>query len=364
MATKIANWARIDVGVINDHIEKLVQPGIRQHVMLAMMRKNGRITYNHGGKTSDWRIRQRRSTPEPYDDMNPRSFPRINRYRTVELPWRAYSLSEGFSKYEKLASKNKKTQLIDIVGNLLGDMTSDFNEFFHLELYNDGDATATNDRVHGLESMFTTSGSAITNSLCAAPSDTYGLVSTALGNFGGDWTPDSSNGYPTGEGDLLYNFFSPLIVNYTNTGWTAQTSTWSFTWREVLRYADTYMQQLNSTSPDIFLMTAEMLRQCKDSLEDKERLLIKSDSPVVELGFKAVQWEGIDMLAEYGCPSGACYGLPWKRMELRSMQSKLFMSESDHDITDLTNKLALDAWCNMRFTSPAYFCKLQAGNGN
>jgi hypothetical protein len=356
----INNWARIDVGVLNDHIAKITEPGMRKHVMLAMLRKRGRITYRHAGKGCDWRTKFRRRKPVPYDDMQARSFPRVNRYKEASLPWRAYSHSEGFSKYERLVSKAGPTRLIDIVGNIVEDMGKDFNEQFHLELYNDGDASGYDDRMHGLESIFSVSG-AVTNSAAAAPNDTYAGLSTTLGNYGGSWTGETSNGYPTGTGDLEYHFFSPLVVDYTSAVFGANTATWPYQWRPAMRYAAMYQDNLHGKSPDIFLMSPELLRQARDSIEDKERILVPSDNEVCDLGFKALRFEGIDMMSEYGCTTGACYGLYWDGMEYRALEDQIFKTERDEDITTLTTQLGLDAWGNMIFESPAYQTKLQSG---
>lgn len=355
----LSSNARIDVGVINDHISKLIEPGMRSHIMLAMLRKRGRIKYNCHSDKFDWRVKFRRSDPAPTDVLQPLTFSIINRHKTAELDYRAYNKGEMFTKFEKLASQNTKTALIRIVSNLAEEMADDFNEWFALELYNDGHTNST--RIHGLESMFSHTGSTISNSPAYAPNDTYAGLDCTLGAYGGSWTPGSGNGYPLGTGSLEYHYWSPLIIDEEWASWNSSDKTWAGgTWREALRFADTYQQTLHSKTPDIFLMTAEKLRLAKETLTDKERIIVSPNNETVNLGFKTMQWEGIDLLTEYGVPTGACYGLRFDSMQLRSMQSKLFMADEDHDIAFSAQKLALDFYGTMRFTTPAHFVKILA----
>lgn len=357
MAYTITNNARIDVGVINDHIEQLVEPGMRKHILLAMMRKRGRLKFNCHSKARDWRIKYKRTEPVPHDDMSPINFVRVNRHKDAVLPWRSYAQGEFFTKYEKLVSQNPKTALIKIVDNLTGEMTSDINEYFHLEAYNDG--YENTDRLHGLESMFGHTGSVITNSPAYAPSDTYGGLSTTLGNYGGTWSTGVSNAYPMGTGDLQYQFWSPLILDEEASFWDSTTKTWKGgTWRETIRFANTYQETLHSKIPDFYLMTAEKLRLAKQSMDDKERVIVTSGSEVADLGFKTMKFEGVDLLSEYGVPDGAAYGIYVDSMELCSMQSKLFMIDQEDDIVLSSRRLAIDFYGNMRFKSPAHFVKI------
>lgn len=349
--------ARIDVGVINDHLEKLIEPGMRSHIMLAKLRKRGRIKYNCHSDKFDWRVKFRRNTPVENDDMQANTFPRVNRHKKAELDYRSYILGESFTKFERLASQDPKTALINIVGKLSEFMASDFNEFFPLELYNDGHLNTG--RIHGLETMFSHTGTVVTNSPAYAPNDIYADLDCTLNAYGGSWTPGDSNGYPLGQGSLEYHFWSPLILDEEAAFWSASDKTWAGgTWREALRFADTYQQTLHSKTPDLWLMTPEKLRLAKETLTDKERIIITTDTETMKLGFKVLNWEGTELLSEYGVPADACYGLRFDSMELRSMQSKLFMADEAKDLTFSATQLSLDFYGTMKFTTPADFVKV------
>jgi hypothetical protein len=100
-------------------------------------------------------------------------------------------------------------------------LMADIEEAFGDELYVDGNASGNEGRIHGFESWLGNSGAA-TNGYVATPSDTYAGLSTTLGNYGGTWsTPPRNTNWPDGKGDPEYDFWSPLLVDYTDTAWKA-----------------------------------------------------------------------------------------------------------------------------------------------
>lgn len=357
--THIDPWVRIAVATLNDELEKLVKPGIRNHVVLAMLRKRGRLMFNKGGKGYKWRVRYRRATPTPYGDMEPISQERINRWKSASLPYRAYAHGEAYSAFEKKANKGKAA-LFSITKEMLSAMSEDFLDYLEAQPYIDGNATATNRQWHGLESMFGTTGAAISNSPMSNPQDSYAGLRTDLDHYGqGSWSADSGKGYPTGTGDLEYHFWSPAVYDYTSTQFSATTHDWKNQARECMRYAQMYQGNLHRAEPDVWVANAELYRQLKDSLEDKERIIVNSDKELTELGFGNLNIEGIPMVSGYGITDAVVYGLKWDKMDLRCMDGQLLQKEDDDDITTLTKRLVITCWANMRFQSPCYFVKLQ-----
>lgn len=353
----IENWGRIEVGVLDKHIKKLTRPGIRDHIHLAMMQKRGRIRTNVDGKSTKWPVRFRRHLPTTDDDMQPNVFVRINRDKIAELPWRAYIFGELVSQYEKDVCKGE-SDWFGVIEKLVGKMTDDFNDYIHLEIYNNGNASG-NSGWHGLGSIFREADSAIGASYtpCLAPSSaTYGGLNMELGNYGGAWTP--STGFPVGTGPLEYHFFSPMIIDYESTYLKAATKTWVNTWQECIRFAQTYQNSLHSSKFDIFLMTDEMLRDVSDSLTPNQRVQITGKSEVADLGFDEIRFEGTHLVSEYGCTSGNCYGLNFNKMEYRSLQKQMLQSKQQFDIDYNADKISLRAAGNLRYESPCFQCLL------
>ena len=351
----IDNWARVDVSTLESQFLNVVRPGLRKHALLALLMANKRIKYKMGGKTScDWRMRYRRNTPDTHGDMEAVNTPRVNRHKEATLPWRAYIMGESISKYEMLVQQDKKSRLFDLVEEVTKGMGDDFNEDFQVKCFGDG-GTAGSKQIHGLESMFSTSGT-FTDARLLKSNETYAGINCTPANYGGAWTGT----YPDGTGDLRYHFATPCVVNYAagSSVWDASEASWAYTWRLAMGLANTVQDTLHGTPADVWITTATMLRLAKDSLIDKERIAVDKNGPLTKLGFKVIEYEGSEIASAYGCTADSCYGLPIDKIELRCMQDKLFKSDKQEDITEQTRELVMDFWGNFMFQSPAFFSKL------
>jgi len=238
-------------------------------------------------------------------------------------------------------------------------MASDFMAHFGEKFYLDGNATATNQDIHGLESWYGNTGSCVTGSYVANPNDTYAGQSTALG-VTGSWTPETSGGWPTGTGYTEYHWWSPMIVDYNNSGLGGTTANWSNQWQFALNYCLTYLLILQNVTPDICIMAPSLHRQAKDSLAGQQRFTTTADSKLTKLGFQTLQYEGLEIATEYGVPQQLAYVLPWEKLEFRSMQKQLVAVAQDTDITTSERLIAMDCYGNFLCESPGFTGKLEA----
>ncbi len=193
------------------------------------------------------------------------------------------------------------------------------------------------------------------------PSDTFANLNTDLGSYGGTW-----NGtWPTGQGDPHYDFYSPLLVDYTNTGWTPTTKTWANTCIEALRFGILKSQKNKTTKGrlDTIMLNDELYRLFLGKLDERERIVIQSNasnSTLIKLGFTDVQnFDGVDVTYEYGTPANVGYGLNIDQMELRSMQGQLFVPEGpDYDLAGKSYRFSIDMYGNVTW-NPRYFLKFK-----
>lgn len=356
----IATNARITTSVINAYMRNRIEPIFRKDVLMAMLKSKGRLTFNAHGAKLDWKPKFRRQDIVP-GDGNPVSisFPQMNKRKVAQLEWVNYNLGASWNKYEELISQNKETALFKIAEDVVKDMADDFMESFRLKLYTDSSVAANSRDLSGLETMFAVNG-VIASGTVGSPNDTYAGLSTVLGNYGGDWTADTGKAWPTGTGSPEYCFWSPIVVDYTNSGWAATTKTWPNTWQEALNYAVTYGEQLQRQSFDLILLNSELLRQAKDSLIGKQTLEVTQNSELVKLGHKTIQFNGIEMASEYGVPSGVGYLLSFDKMELLSLQGQLVGKMDDSDITTAQQLRAMDFYGQLKFEAPSYFAKVAA----
>ncbi len=355
----IDNSPKIDVSTLENRFLEIVRPGLRKNPVLALLMANKRIDYSQSGKTScTWPIRYRRNVLQTHSDLaGGVATPVLNRHKEMELPWRAYIMGEAITKYQRLTNAGGKNQLFSLVDETMKGMAADSNQDFTKKLWLDGNTTGSKD-IHGFESIFSTSGTFTGDARLLTSNEVYAGITCTPGNYGGSWTGT----YPDGSGNLRYHFATPCVVDYTyagsTIGWDAAEKTWKYTWRLAMGLANTVQETLHGTPADVWITSATMLREAKDSLIDKERIAINQQGELTKLGFAAINYEGADITSAYGSPTGAAYGLSLQHMRLKSMQKKLFMKATQDDVNEQTEEIIFDFWGNLQFESPAFFCKL------
>lgn len=357
----MAEWDRVVNSTMHEFAKGYQDNVMRNRKFLAKIQAAGRVSFNHSGDLMDFKVKYKRAPIEGYADSDTLTFPRRDRIKTAQLDWRGYATTDAMTKKEKLM--NASTEAIiktysEIGPMLMDDMTDQFGD----ELYIDGNASGNERRMHGLESFFGVSGAAA-NGFIATPSDTYAGLSTVLGNYGGTWSTSGGNDeWPSGRGDGHYDFWSPLVVDYTDTAWTPTTKTWPNTCKEALRYGIQKGQRNKSKAGmlDLIMLNDELYRQFLDLLDDNERLVVNRNEKtgLWALGFTdVVNFDGVDITKEYGIESTVGYGIATQQMELCSLQSQLFVPEGpDFDIASQSWRFSFDFFGNLKF-NPRYFVK-------
>lgn len=370
----MADWSRVVNTTIHKYIREVEVNILRNRKLLALMKSRGRITFNNSGDLADWKVRFKRAPMQGYADSDTLTFARRDRWRTAQIDWRGYAATDSMTKLERL--KNKNTEAIvkvysEIASNLMDDMDDQFGD----EMYIDGNATGNGKRIHGTESWFSTSG-ASTKQPIGLPNDTYAGLLTTLGNYGGNWSTTGSTttatDWPTGTGDSHYDFWSPLIVDYTSavatstsagtTGWAATTKTWPNTCREALRYGIIKGRKNKSKKGmlDLILLNDELFRLFEEKIEGNERIVVQRGDKqgMYALGFTdTINYEGVDVGYEYGVPTNVGYGWSMDNLELASLQGQMFVPEGpDMDIASQSYRFSIDFFGNMR-VNPRYFVK-------
>jgi hypothetical protein len=343
---------------INRYIRGATAAIARKRILLAMLQSKGRVTNNMTGKLVDWKVKYKRSPMSPFTDGDVITFVRQDKHKTAQIPMRSYIVSQSINKGDKLMNSGKEA-IVKLWDAAVNELIDDIRDQFCEQLLQvDGYATGSTNRIMGLESMF--GGSTSATSLVATNSDTYAGLSTTRGNYGGSWT----GSWPDGYGDSHYDFWSPLIVNYTSVwaassgGWTSGTKTWPNTCIEAVRFAILNTQR-NGDDLDFILLEKNLYRQLLDRAEDAERLVVNrnQDSAMTKLGFRGINIDGVDLFWEVGVPAGVGYGLCMDQMELMSWQDQLFKSNTDFNLESVSDRVAIDFYGNLRIKNPRCFAK-------
>jgi len=370
----MAEWVGLAQTTIHDYIKGWQDNVVRNRKLLAKMKADGRITFNHHGDLVDWKIQFKQQDIQGVSDTDTLTFARSDLFKTAQLDWRGYAMTDAVTKKEKLMNDGVAA-VIKRYSEVTGLMTKSFDARFGPQLYVDGNAAGNEKLIHGIESFMgtaqTTAGTgAITGTPVMNPSDTFAGLSTVLGAYGGIWTGT----WPNGQGDTEYDFWSPLILDATSTlatasgGWTASTN-FAARGLEATRFGliNTRKNSSKEGMIDVVLYDSLFYRQFLELLQSKERIVINTNrqNTLVGLGFSdTVNFDGAEVTYEFGIPASTGYGFNTNEMELKSMQNELFVAEGpDYDIASSSYRFKLDYYGNLTF-NPRMFFKIAAYGSN
>lgn len=349
---------------INKYIRKRIMAIARKRLLMGAIMSRGRVTNNMSGDMVNQKVRYKRLPMSTFTDGDTLTFVRTNKHKTARWGMRMYTVTEAISEPDKLMNKSQEA-IFKLVENVVNDATDDIKDQFSVKLIQtDGYASGYTNEVLGLESMFGGTGSS--SSLVGTNNDTYAELSTTRGNYGGTWSgswPDQT----AGAADAHYDFWTPLLVNYTSPlasssgGWTSSTKTWANTGVEAIRYAIINTAR-NGDDLDFILLAKGLYRTLLDVASLNERLIVNrnQDSGMTKLGFKGINIDGVDIFWEPAVPSGVGYGLCMDQLELMSWQDQLFKSATDFNLESLSDRFVVKFAGNFRVTSPRCFCKFAA----
>lgn len=383
MATTASSveFARIINTTLRNYLRIEEDGVIRRRLLLAMLKSKGRILYRQGGDGFQWQVRFRRAKAQTNNGMQVLSFQAENRWQRAFLDYQGYAITDAMPKREQLKNQSAAA-LIQVYKRLIPLLMEDLEDQFSEEIYVDANAANNGYRMSGLETMFETNGtinvttgaqrSANSADPCGYPNSTYATMSTALGTFGGSWgegTAQStiSTTWPSGRGDPEYDFWSPVIVNYTSAAfgqtawWTASSSVGNA--KTATRFAIRKMKRNSKATIPLVLMDDDLYRQYLESLDGEQRIFVTDQTlRARQFGFPdSIYQDGAEVTSEYGIPPGVGYGIDLESVQLMSMQGQLFEAEGpEYDMSTRSSRVAVDCLGQFKFRSPRAFFKLVA----
>lgn len=366
-------WARLVSTTITDYAKGAEDALMAKRILLAAMKSKGQIKYNCGGDGFAWQVPYRIAQLTVNDGETPVTPARQDRYKRATLDYVSYTIADMMTKREKLKNRGPAALINyfeEMTPNLLNDATQRFSE----ELYVDSSATGNSGRLSGIETMMATNGtvnvtsgaqrSATAADVAGYPNDTYAGLSTVLGNYSGSWGTQSglSSTWPNGTGELGYDFYSPVIVNYTSSSFNGTADTWTEQCVEATRFMITQMNRYTDNRGGLktVLLDRELYRLYLNKLDSKERLLTESKLGLRSLGFQdTFQQDGVDITWEFGMPTAVGYGYNIENMELRSMQDRIFKVDGpEWNQIQRAYTVIVDFLGQLKFHSPRFFGKL------
>jgi hypothetical protein len=370
------DWARSIGTTITNYLREEELTTFRKFKVFAALEGSGNVVMNQGGLGLNWQVRYRNQPVSGNNGETPRVFARQNLWVDANLPYRGYQVTDSIYKREMLENRGQQA-LINVAGKMASRLQESMEQHLAKEVWIDGNKAGNELRFHGIESFTAIDGtvSIVDGTKRAAnaddpfgwPADSYAGVNTGLGAVAGSQLEGS---WPNGVADPEYDFYSPIVVNYTSKYFKGKDSTGtdSYIWqdqcvqavREGIQQAkrnDTKESQI-----DMVIMDRKMYIEYMNKLDSKERALISSNTGLKLYGFKDVfQQDGVDISTEYAVPTGCGYGLSIANMELRCMEGSLMTAEGPFYNEDTqAYRYVVSVLANLKFRSPRNFFKLQA----
>lgn len=353
----MATHAQVLNTTINKYIRGETSTIFRKRKLPAMINSRGRMSFNNAGLNLEWKLRYKQTPLTGYEDSDVLTFQKNERHTSAVLPYRGYIKTDAMTVVDKL--KNRGTEaIVKYYSDISKIMMEEFKEQIAEEFYVDGNATNNDKRWHGIESFMSVSGASASAPI-GTNNDTYAGLSTALAGKGGSW----SGTWPDGTGDAHYDFWTPLVVDYTSAvavgsgGWTASTKTWAHTCTEALTYGILHGQNSKrGTAMDVVIGTKTLYRQFLEKLRAEERINVTrgdGSSGLIKLGFTDVtNYDGTDITWEYGPPETTAYGWCIDDLEICCMEDVMIKADGpDFDIATQSDRFVMRMLGNLKFES-------------
>jgi hypothetical protein len=328
-------------------VRKLSDQTARNHVMLSMLKKKGRIKYRCDGTQLTWPVRYKRHALETYTDGKQVQFKRIDPYLRATVPWRAYDMNTIVTKQETLATQSKSA-LFKLYGSKTRELRVDFMRELTGKFFNDG---SDGENFHGAEAIF--SGTYTSGSKAGTANGTYASLNQTLGNYGG-----------TSLSNPEYAFWTPTLVAWNSSAWAATGSTFVATALEAVRYGINRTMRRNAKGErvDVIDLTLDMWEDFQNALEAKESIYVTKGKrgTLAELGFTTMYYDGVEVTWEEDVPANTGYGFNFDYIELDCMTATLVDGYVEKDVDSKGWKIGADIFGNCKFESPQHQFKLYA----
>jgi hypothetical protein len=330
------------IGIIHSTMPKYLKGAsdltIRKRLMLAMLRRRGRILYNMSGDQCIWQVEFSQPPVEQYSDGGVIDFANHDAFRQLAVDWRGYVATDSLSKKQRAMNSGKEA-LIPLFTTKQSRLMKSIDNKFAGELYKDGEAVGRESSVHGFETVLGV-GTVTNADKIAAPSDTYSLrsKSTVLGTEGGQWTsggvavPNNASigtDWPDGSGDSEYDYLSPKLVNWSANSWGTNSQLWEENAWRVIGQTITWLTLTGGEDgmPTLCAMAGNMFQGYKNSQEALRRINIPHKE-AQDLGFgQVLNQDGCALYPDFDCPINTAYMVNLNTVELKSLFSELFWYE-------------------------------------
>lgn len=366
------DWARAIGTTIVNYLREEELTTFRKFKVFAALESSGNVIMNQAGLGLNWQVRYRNQPVTGNNGETPRVFSRQNLWVDANLPYRGYQVTDSIYKREMLENRGQQA-LIDVAGKMASRLQESMEQHLSKEVWVDGNESGNELRFHGIESMMATDGTvnsttgakraANADDMFGWPADNYAGINTGLGSVAGS---QLDGVWPNGVADPEYDFYSPIVVNYTSTGFQAATGKSTNTWADncvVATREGIHQAKRNDTREsqiDMVILDRRLYIDYMNTLDSKERAIVTRANGLKSYGFNDVfEQDGVEISTEYAVPDNTGYGLSIANMELRCMEGSLMTAEGPFYNEDTqAYRYVVSVLANLKFKSPRSFFKL------
>ena len=344
----------------------------RSRLWLAMIMKYGGVEYNADTFALVWNAEIKQPEVQQYGDAGLLSFNEHDALQQFTTDVRGYIATDRLTLKKELMNrgsgqldnlkKNKPLRLVKAIKNTLSG-----------ELYIDGNASGNANRFHGINSFLGDDGATAAGDKIAVPSDTYAGVTTGLGN-GGSWSTNLdaaprpsaalANDFPYGKGSSEYDATSPLLVNFSGTGWGTGSTAWEDNCEASMRFARITQNTRGARGEDhrtpfMHMLSSDLYYGFLNHWSPKVRLDVPHPE-AARLGFTdTMNFEGDMVHYESDTPAGEGYGIAPSMMAMFVLGPTLYAELNEFQMASLATNFGVYTFGNFRYQTK-FFTKYKA----
>lgn len=343
---------------------------IRRRLFLAMLRKKGRITYNHNGTHNYWQVEFSQPTMHQHGDGSMIDFANHDAYRQLSNTWAGYQASDSITMMQREMNKGDAA-LINLFKTKQSKLMKRLQTGLAGEMYRDGGGTGRELAIQGAETFLTERTTPGAADRIAEPGDTYGGLNTNLADQGGSWSaglttsPNATlaNDWPDGQGDTEYDYLAPKLVNWSSTGWNTGATDWETNCWRVIGQTITWLTLVGGDDgmPEICVLAGNLFQGYKNHEETVRRINIPHKT-ANDLGFQGnvLNQDGTAISADFDCPANTGYMFNTSTIEIASLMPELFwMKGPDEDPRTGYSTLWASGFYGQCRWNPKYVAKLK-----
>lgn len=307
---------------------------MRKRLLLAMLKKRGRIEYNCTGPELRWDVEFSQPPVSSSADGGVIDFSNHDAFKQLGIDWRGYVATDTMTMKQQLMNSGDEA-IVKLFQTKQNRLMKSLSNTFAGEMYRDGSAAGRENNIHGLET-FMTAGTCTATDRVAAPNDTYGItsMSTVPGTYGTEWStglttkPNTSlaTDWPDGQGSSEYDFMSPKLVNYSASNWGTGATTWEANaWRAVSQMITWLtINGADEGIPSLIPLSSDLFQGYKNAQEVKSRITVPHKE-ADDLGFgMTLNQDGCAIYPDFDCPVATGYALNLSTVEIKSLCPELF----------------------------------------